>query len=291
MTRPSTEHAGEQELGGCQCDGGLTEVLTLHGRPVVLMYHGFATERRVDDHENLFVPEAALRAQLAHLQRRRFQALDLDGYLRALDGRARPGRSFLFTADDGYRSFVEIGAPLLLAAQVPSLLFVPPALLGGGASWMPDMADEPLLAPDDLRGLAELGVEVGVHGLDHTTLVGLSDAELSRQTRAAREQVADLTGAPPRAFAFPYGAFDRRACRAVEAAGFEVAFSVFDDAGRYAISRVDVNATDNQQSFRFKLIPGYRRWWRASNRLGPARRTIGRLLRGPTTLARSVGRS
>jgi hypothetical protein len=91
----------------------------------------------------------------------------------------------------------------------------------------------------------------------------------------------------PRAFAFPFGAFDRRACQAVAAAGFEVAFSVFDDAGRFAISRVDVNATDNGPSFRLKLVPGYRRWWRASTQLGPLRRTAGRLLRGPSTLAPS----
>jgi peptidoglycan/xylan/chitin deacetylase (PgdA/CDA1 family) len=262
-------------------------VVTLHRRPVVLMYHGFAMARRVEDRENLLVPSDALRAQLDHLRSRRFQALDLDGYLGTLNGRVRPGRSFLLTADDGYRSFGEIAAPLLAAARVPSVLFVPPAVLGGTSRWVPEIADEPLLDPDALRGLTGMGVEVGVHGLDHTSLVGLSDAELVRQTTNARQQVADLTGAPPRAFAFPFGEFDRRACQAVAAAGFEVAFSVFDDAGRYAISRVDVNASDNGPSFRLKLVPGYRRWWRASNRLGPVRRTAGRLLRGPSTLAPS----
>jgi peptidoglycan/xylan/chitin deacetylase (PgdA/CDA1 family) len=254
-----------------------------HRRPVALMYHGFATARRVDDRENLLVPEDALRAQLDLLRSRRFAALDLDGFLDALKGRVRPGRSFLFTADDGFRSFGEIAAPLLAAAGVPSVLFVLPALLGGTSSWVPEIADEPLLAPGELRDLVGMGVEVGVHGLDHTSLVGLSDGELTRQTREAREQVADLTGTRSRAFAFPYGAFDRRACLAVASAGFEVAFSVFDDAGRYAISRVDVNASDNLRSFRLKLVPGYRRWWRASNRVAPVRRATGRLLRGPST--------
>jgi peptidoglycan/xylan/chitin deacetylase (PgdA/CDA1 family) len=259
-------------------------VVSLRRRPVVLMYHGFAVARRVEDRENLLVPEDALRAQLGHLRSRRFQALDLDGYLGVLDGRVQPGRSFLFTADDGYRSFGEIAAPLLAAARVPSVLFVPPAVLGGTSSWVPEIADEPLLDPGALRDLMGMGVEVGVHGLDHSSLAGLSDAELVRQTRDARQQVADMTGTLPRAFAFPFGAFDRRACLAVASAGFQVAFSVFDDAGRYAISRVDVNATDNEQSFRLKLVPGYRRWWRASNRLGPVRRTVGRVLRGPSTL-------
>lgn len=253
-------------------------------RPVVLMDHGFAKARRAEDRENLLVPAHALQAQLACLRSRHFEALDLDGYLDALDGRAQPGRSFLFTADDGYRSFAEIAAPLLATAGVPSLLFVPPAVLGGSSFWVPGIADEPLLQPGALRDLARMGVEVGVHGLDHRSLVGLGDAELVRQTRDAREQIADLTGRLPRAFAFPFGAFDRRACLAVAAAGFAIAFSVFDDAGRYATSRVDVNATDNAWSFRLKLVPGYRRWWRASARWGPVRRAAGWLLRGPSTI-------
>jgi peptidoglycan/xylan/chitin deacetylase (PgdA/CDA1 family) len=261
--------------------------LTTLRRPVVLMYHGFATARRVEDRENLLVPVDALQAQLVHLRRRRFQPLDLDGYLATLDRQSQPGRSFLFTADDGYRSFATMAVPLLAAAGVPSVLFVPPALLGGTSSWVPELADEPLVDPQELRALTGMGVEVGVHGLDHTSLAGLDDAELDRQTRVAREQVADLTGRLPRAFAFPFGAFDRRACQAVAAAGFELAFSVFNDAGRHAISRVDVNASDNLSSFRLKLVPGYRRWWRLSSRLGPVRGATGRLLRGPSTVTGS----
>jgi peptidoglycan/xylan/chitin deacetylase (PgdA/CDA1 family) len=264
-------------------DAGGAGAVTLR-RPVVLMYHGFAAARRAEDRENLLVPVDALQDQLAHLRRRGFRALDLDGYLAALDRRARPGRCFLFTADDGYRSFATMAVPLLAAAGVPSVLFVPPAVLGGTSSWVPEIADEPLLDPGELRALTGEGVEVGVHGLDHTCLAGLDDAELTRQTRDAREQVADMTGRLPRAFAYPFGAFDRRARQAVASAGFELAFSVFDDAGRYAISRVDVNASDNLPSFRLKLVPGYRRWWRLSNRLGPVRRSTGRLLRGPSTL-------
>jgi peptidoglycan/xylan/chitin deacetylase (PgdA/CDA1 family) len=251
------------------------------GGPVVLMYHGFAAARRSDDFENLMVPEQRLRQQLDHLRRAGWTALDLDGYLAALAWRRVP-RSFIVTLDDGFRSVLELGAPILAAAGVPAVLFMPAGLVGGHCSWMPDLATEPLLTADELRAVRAMGIEVGAHGLDHVSLLGMSDAELRRQTAGARERLADLTGAAPRSFAYPYGDFDQRAQAAVQTAGFEVAFSVFDDAGRYAISRVDVNATDNASSFRVKLLPGYRRWWRAMNRLGPARRTAGRLIRGPS---------
>lgn len=253
-------------------------MVTLLRHPVVLMYHGFTTARRAEDRDNLLVEEGAFKTQLRLLQARRFDALDLDGYLRVLDGATPTRRSFLFTADDGFRSFGEIAAPLLAAANIPAVLFVLPALLGGRSGWLPQMPDEPLVDADELRDLVKMGVEIGAHGLDHTSLVGLSDAELLSHTAGAREQLADLTGTPPRAFAYPFGAFDRRARLAVEKAGFQVAFSVFDDVGRYAISRVDVNTTDTPQSFRFKLVPGYRRWWRAAGRLSPARSAVRKLL-------------
>jgi peptidoglycan/xylan/chitin deacetylase (PgdA/CDA1 family) len=251
-------------------------------RPVVLMYHGFTKTRRADDVENLLVPEDALRSQLDYLLRNRWTGLDLDGFLQTMDGRARAGRSFLLTLDDGYRSVLEIAAPLLATAGVPAVVFVPSALLGGRSIWMPELPEEPLLSAEELRALRGMGIEIGAHGLDHAPLVDMSDAELIRQTAGARQQLADLTGVAPRAFAYPYGAFDPRARAAVQAAGFEVAFAVFDDAGPYAVSRVDVNATDNAPSFRIKLLPGYRRWWRAADRFAPTRRVAGWVVRGPS---------
>jgi peptidoglycan/xylan/chitin deacetylase (PgdA/CDA1 family) len=101
---------------------------------------------------------------------------------------------------------------------------------------------------------------------------------LIRQTQEARKRVAEVTGSLPRAFAYPYGDFDEPAQRAVEAAGFQVAFSVFRDAGRYAISRVDINARDDVRSFRLKLLPGYRRLWRAAGSIPYLRNRVGRLV-------------
>lgn len=241
-------------------------------RPAVLMYHAFSWEYRRDPH-NLFVTEASLRAQVRMLRQGRWRTLDLDGYLRARAER-RDGRSVLVTVDDGFRSFLEVGAPVLAEAGIPSVLFVCPALLGGLSAWMKELPDEQIVAADELRALVDLGVEIGAHGLDHRLLPGLDAAELVRQTRGAWEQLADLTGTPPRAFAYPWGAFDDRARQAVAAAGFRIAFSVFRDAGPLAISRADVNGTDDARTFRLKLMPTYRPIWRTVAPLRRARRAL-----------------
>ncbi len=248
--------------------------------PVVLMYHGFAGEPMADDPENLFVTVDALEAQMDHLLAHGWEPLDLDGYLKACRGRGRPrGKSFLVTVDDGFGSVASLAAPVLAARSIPFLLFVPAGLLGQTAWWLPEPPNTPLMSAAALRELvAQAPVEIGGHGYDHIHMLDLVPDELHRQTAEVRSILAAATASPVRAFAYPYGSNDASSRRAVEDAGYEVAFSVFRDAGPHAISRVDVNATDTLASFRLKLIPGYRTWWHWLDKARPLRRGVRRVL-------------
>jgi peptidoglycan/xylan/chitin deacetylase (PgdA/CDA1 family) len=254
-------------------------------RPRVLMYHGFTATDRIDDPSQLFVSTEHFREHLRLIQRR--SPIGLDTYLAALDGRRAPRRSVLLTIDDGYRSVPELAAPLLAAARVPAVLFVLSERMGASADWDPAYPEESLADADTLRQLPAMGIELGVHGADHTRMLELSDSELRRQTSEARARIGDLTGSPPRAFAYPYGSFDERSWRAVAAAGFDVGFSVFDDRDRFAISRADVTASDTPLTLRIKLLPGYRRIWRATHRVQPLRAVARRALTRPGSGQRS----
>ena len=253
-------------------------------RPVVLMYHGFCTAARTDDTFNLFVTVDALRDQLDELGRRGWRPITLDEYLATCRG-ARPARpgSFLVTVDDGYRSVLEHGWPVLRAAGIRPVLFVPPDRVGGNAAWMDPNAGEPLLTWEQLRQLADEGVELGVHGLDHTVLTGHSTADLRRHTVDARNQLEHHTGRRARAFAYPEGRWDEAARHAVIDAGYEVGFSVHDGQDRWTVARIDVTARETPTSFRLKLVPGYRTWWRHAGRLRGLRPLVNRLAIGRRT--------
>lgn len=241
------------------------------------MYHGFSDGPRADDPYHLVVSRQNLQAQLEMLRRLKWEPLDLDRYLRALDAGGQRERSFLVTIDDALASVAEHGAPVLARAGVPSILFTPPGLLGGTTSWLEEQPDEPILSPQALRALHEDGMGMGVHGWDHADLAGMDDATLRRNTVEAREAVADVTGTLPRAFAYPFGSWDRRALEAVVRAGYDVAFSVYEDGGRHAISRADVKPGDSLTAVRLKLVPHYRVLWRAAGVVKPARRLLRRL--------------
>lgn len=252
--------------------------LPLRRRTVVLMYHGFTERPRRDDPENLFVTLTDFERQLDHLLQHGWEPLDLDGFLAAADGGPR-GRSFLVTIDDGLESVAALAIPALRARSVPAVVFVPAGLVGGTADWLPQPPGERLLDGQRLRALAhDGGVEVGAHAFEHIDMRGLDARQLDRQSAQACKVLQEITGSPVRAFAYPFGAHDSGAREAVARTDCLVGFSVFEDEGRFAVSRVDVNATDTLTSFRLKLVPGYRTWWRALGRAAIVRRLVRHLI-------------
>lgn len=257
---------------------GVAMRLASFGRePVVLMYHGFCRSRRDDDPENLFVEVDRFEQQLSWLLAAGWQPLDLDGYLaRRRAGWSTGPPSFLVTIDDGLVSVLDLAVPVLERLGVPAVLYAPSDLVGHTARWLPTPADEPLLDADGIREVHRRPLlELGVHGADHTDLRRRTREDLDHQVRRAHDTLAELLGEPVRSYAYPFGGHDARARDAVAGGGYEVAFSVFDDVGRFAVSRVDVNATDTLSSFRLKvLLPGYRRWWAALDRAPVVRRQV-----------------
>lgn len=245
---------------------------------LVLLYHAFGSRSTVADPHNLFVEPEALRDQLARLRRAGRHAIGPEEFLAGLRRRSWPRGSFLVTIDDGYVSTLELAAPVLAAAGVPAVLFVPPAKVGGTSDWMPLMADEPLLDAASLRELPAYGIEIGCHGFDHRDLRGLSPAELREQTVDAATALADVTGQRPRTYAYPGGWYDGPAADAVAAAGFDAAFAIRAPLTPFTVPRVDVNATDTPRTFGLKIQP----WWpaalRALDRLPRVRRAAHQLI-------------
>jgi peptidoglycan/xylan/chitin deacetylase (PgdA/CDA1 family) len=221
------------------------------------MYHALAAEASDRDPVGLCVTSRMFERQMRWLARYGWHALELDAYLASRFGSRSGARSVLLTFDDGYRSTLELGFPVLRELRFPGLLFVTPGAIGATARWWDAMPEAPLVDADQLRNLASLGVEVGAHGMEHVFMPGLSDAELRRNTQEASDALADLVGRKPRAFAYPGGQFDTRVAAAVEQAGFTVAFSVTLHGGRFGVPRIGISPSDDLRTFRVKLVPGY----------------------------------
>ena len=189
------------------------------------------------------------------------------------------------TFDDGYAGVFEHALPVLRALGIPATVFVITsapagsavfwwdhpelqhadsserrrrwleALRGDGPAILQDLALDPgKLAPSPSRRCADWnvlalaarsGITLGVHSATHRTLPQLSDAELVGELVTSRDVLAENTGTTPEFFAHPYGLWDKRVRRAVQAAGYRGACTldyglVVAGADLWALPRVNI---------------------------------------------------
>jgi peptidoglycan/xylan/chitin deacetylase (PgdA/CDA1 family) len=202
-----------------------------HGRmPVmVLFYH-----RVADEKPNAWtMPTAMFAEQMAWL-RRHCEVVSLaEAQRRVREGyNDRPAVAVTF--DDGYADNCRAALPLLVEQGIPCTYFVCTRHVLEGVPFPHDVALGRPLRPnsiDELRELAEQGIEIGAHTRTHADLGKLdADAVLYDEVVAAGEDLAAALGRPIRYFAFPYGMpanLNMAAFRLLREAGYEGACSAY----------------------------------------------------------------
>jgi len=237
--------------------------------PVVLCYHGLRADDAPDGSmafENLHV-RATTFAEHCIVIRETCHPISLDDWRDALGARrALPERPVLITFDDGYRSVLTIGAPVLRELHLPAVLFActdpmerrsllwfdAVASSEGEAAvdawkkrrydeWRPGCADlaqrvkdedpRALLTPFDVAALSRQdGIEIGAHTARHPILSGASPAEQFAEIEESRSAIERWTGRPVRAFAYPNGRpdldYNEATTSILDQLGFDFSFTM-----------------------------------------------------------------
>jgi peptidoglycan/xylan/chitin deacetylase (PgdA/CDA1 family) len=223
-------------------------------RPLVLCYHA-VSESWPDE---LGVHPTELARQLRALLLRRFRPASLT------DTIGVRGRLLHVTFDDAYRSVAK-AIPILERHGVPATIFVCTDYARNGRPLaVPELAARAEAFPreletmtwDDVRAVAERGIEIGSHTITHPHLPDLADAELVRELRDSRVELEDELGRPCPHLAYPYGETDERVGEAARQAGYEAAFALAPRApGRYAVPRVALYRKDTLLRAMLKTSP------------------------------------
>lgn len=213
---------------------------------VVLCYHAVSAEWA---HE-LAVPPHALERQLRGLLRRGFKPVPAS----ALPTGERRGLHVTF--DDAYCNVLD-AIPRMQRLGVYATVFAVSSFADHGAPFdVPELASERRAHPehfatmgwDQLRRLADEGVEIGSHTVTHPHLTTLSDASLDHELRESRARIEAELGRPCRLLAYPYGEHDERVQAAVARAGYGAAFALAAGASPgnpFALPRVDIYRRDS----------------------------------------------
>jgi peptidoglycan/xylan/chitin deacetylase (PgdA/CDA1 family) len=183
---------------------------------IVLMYHRLGSGRlagREPGEEIYAVTPETFSAQLEVLATSRCSVLSFEAAASAwLEGRKLPERTVTLTFDDGNASDHAEALPALARRGYQGAFFVSPALVGreGYVDWA------------QLRELADAGMTVGAHGLDHTLLSRLDDEGVRRQFRECRRLMQDRLGRSPDCMSLPGGAGGPRVVAIAREEGFRV---------------------------------------------------------------------
>ncbi len=123
--------------------------------------------------------------------------------------------SLAFTFDDGFRILMGDCLEFLEKYKIKATFFVSAGFIGLGPA--PEKTARfsqrahhyalPLepMRPEDLQKLAQLGHEIGSHGVSHISLQSFSQDQARRELTGSREKIAKWTGILPAGFAYPYG--------------------------------------------------------------------------------------
>lgn len=220
-------------------------------RSVVIGGHGVGVSPGPDPH-NLRVHPDRFRAQVELLLAAGFRFVSVGDLAREAGGAPPPPGRAALSFDDGLEDNASVLLPLLHEYAIPATVFVATGLMGRPN---PDLHGTRMLTEDEVRSVAEAGVEIGAHTVSHADLAQLPPDVCREEVTASRAVLRSLTGRSVDMFAYPWGSVSPVATAAVQAAGFRAAVTA-DARGGWAplaIGRAMITGLDGLGSFLAKL--------------------------------------
>lgn len=170
---------------------------------LVLTYHAIG-----DGPPPLFVEPSLLREQLDAVAASGVPSLTISELADAVRTARVPERAVALTFDDGAASVASVAAPLLLERGLRATAFCVAGHLGGSSDWPGRRrtgSGFPLASARDLAELAQAGIEIGSHGVEHSSLRRPRDGVARREIVESKERLEQELGVDVQSFAYPYG--------------------------------------------------------------------------------------
>lgn len=252
--------------------------------PPVLAYHHVGPVAPAAD-PPLTIDKKIFERQIDWLARQGWQGISASYWMDGVMGRAvLPERPVVITFDDGYADIGEHALPILEHYGFGATVFLVTDLLGRCNTW--DTASGrtryALLDETSVCEWAFRGVEFGGHTRSHQRLVGLPHDRLRSEVAGCRDDIEELVGNVPRAFAYPWGEADIAAKRLVMEL-FDIAFAASEGRNtlrtdRYWLHRSGALQADSRTDLALRLqlgwTPRHRVRQRVRRRLGNYRRRL-----------------
>jgi peptidoglycan/xylan/chitin deacetylase (PgdA/CDA1 family) len=160
--------------------------------------------------------------------------------------------SIAVTFDDGWQGFYSTAFPILNKFDFKATVFIVAGYVGKTSGW--DYRKKAHLNWQEITELAQEGIEIGSHSVNHLDLRRLDKEKLAYEISGSKKMLEDKLGLPVKYFSYPFGRFNQRVIEAVKDAGYEKAFALSTGGSDYAIPRRAVYLYDTPYSVYLKLF-------------------------------------
>lgn len=211
-------------------------------RVPILLYHyvEYVADKKDTFRQQMNTPPFIFEEQIKALIGEGFNFITARELGEALDGmKPLPPKPVLVTIDDGHWDVITDIVPILEKYHVKATVYVIPDFLNGSD----------FLSDKQLKEVIESGlVEVGAHTMHHIYLKGENQQKVKEEVLQSKQYLEKKYHLEVTSFAYPYGAFDLQAEKAVKDAGFETAMSTVPGI---------MQANENRY-FLYRIRPGQR---------------------------------
>lgn len=170
----------------------------------VLFYHRVADR----DPNDWTIPTSKFVRHLEYCQRH-FDLISLAEAQRRIRQRMSPRPAVAITFDDGYADNMEFAIPWMLRNQIPCAYFVTTNHIRTGHPFAHDVQfgrPLPVNTVDEIREMAESGIEIGVHSASHLDFNTITTRrELQAETVDAKMDLEMMINKSVSYFAVPFG--------------------------------------------------------------------------------------
>ena len=185
-------------------------------RVPILVYHSVFPHHPGQTHEQrvLDVDPTVFTEQMQYLVNGGYHVISFEQLVDALDGRANlPARPVVITFDDGWENQYRHAFPVLRKLGMPATFFVFTSVIDH---------DPRNMTWTELREMQAAGMTIGSHTRTHPILPD-DHRGLAFEVDSSRADIRRHLGSAPLFFAYPFGAWDRRALSEARHAGYEAA--------------------------------------------------------------------
>jgi len=179
------------------------------------------------------------------------------------EGTPLPRKPVVITFDDGYSDTATNAFPILERYGFSAASMIVTGEIGGVNRWDLELGMPPLRIMDAsaIRYWANHGIEFCAHSRTHRDLRSLEDEALDSELEDSRFDLEQVTGQPVRAFAYPYGLFNKRVQQHTGKV-FDLAFTTVPQLSNLAtdplcVGRIEPARTDRYFGFSFRVRWGW----------------------------------